>query len=109
MSTFNRRQLLQTGAAAAFIGTTSPAALTQQAASAKPSTPIHRKNNIHQSVSRWCYKATSLEDLCAYAAKIGLVGVDLLQPEEFEVPPRYGLLCTMGYVGAGDIKREHHS
>ncbi len=99
---FTRRQLLQTGAAAAFVGSTSPSALTQQATAA---TPIHRKGNIRQSVSRWCYQKTSLEDLCAYAVKIGLVGIDLLQPEEFEVPRRYGLICTMGYVGAGTIPK----
>jgi hydroxypyruvate isomerase len=41
---------------------------------------------------------------CAnYAAKIGLKGVDLLQVGEYEVPRRYGLICTMGYAGGGDI------
>ena len=105
MSKFNRRQLLQTGAAAAFIGGTSSSAFSQQAAATTPSTPIKRKGNIHQSVARWCYKETPLDDLCAYAARIGLVGVDLLSPEEFEVPRRYGLICTMGYIGAGDIKK----
>jgi len=34
---------------------------------------------------------------------MGLKGVDLLQPEEYEVPRRYGLICTMGYAGGGDI------
>jgi hydroxypyruvate isomerase len=105
VSQFTRRQLLQTGAAAAIVGSTSSSVLAQQTTTAAPATPIHRKGNIHQSVSRWCYKDTSLDDLCAYSAKIGLVGVDLLQPEEFEVPRRYGLICTMGYVGAGDIKK----
>ena len=105
MSQFSRRQLLKTSAAAALVGATSPAILAQQGTDAATTTPIHRKGNIHQSVSRWCYKDTSLEDLCAYAVKIGLVGIDLLQPAEFEVPRRYGLLCTMGYVGAGDIKK----
>ena len=42
----------------------------------------------------------SLEQLAEYAAKIGLRGVDLLKPEEYEIPRRYGLICTMGYAGA---------
>jgi len=46
----------------------------------------------------------STEDLCAAGKKIGLVGIDLLQPEEYAVPRRYGMLCTMGYAGAGTIK-----
>ena len=38
-------------------------------------------------------------NLAEYAAKIGLRGVDLLQPDEYEIPRRYGLVCTMGYAG----------
>ena len=34
---------------------------------------------------------------------MGLKGVDLLQPDQFEVPRHYGILCTMGYVGGGEI------
>lgn len=66
---------------------------------------IKRKNGIHQSVSRWCYKDIPLDKLCAYSASIGLQGVDLLQPEEYDVPHRYGLLCTMGYAGGGEINK----
>ena len=45
----------------------------------------------------------TLDELCIYSAQIGLKGVDLLKPEEFEVPKKYGLICTMGYVDAGTI------
>lgn len=62
-----------------------------------------RKNRIHQSVARWCYQKTPLDDLCAYAAQVGLAGVDLLQPDEWDIPPRHGLICTMGYADGGTI------
>jgi hydroxypyruvate isomerase len=65
--------------------------------------PAARRGRIHQSVSRWCYSHIPLERLSEHAAQIGLRGVDLLQPEEYEVPRRYGLICTMGYAGGGDI------
>src|SRR5437773_12541209 len=65
--------------------------------------PTKRKGNIRQSVSRWCYQRIPLDKLCAYAAEIGLKGVDLLNPDEFEVPARYGLVCSMGYGGGGEI------
>jgi hydroxypyruvate isomerase len=65
--------------------------------------PIRRKGQIKQSVSRWCYEKIPLEDLCAYAAKIGLKGVDLLGPEEYEIPGRHGLVCSMAYAGGGEI------
>jgi hydroxypyruvate isomerase len=73
-----------------------------------------RAKRIRQSVSRWCYQKIPLEQLCAYAAQIGLVGVDLLEPEDYETPRRYGLICTMGYAGGGEIaealnRPEHHA
>ena len=67
------------------------------------SASIKRKGNIRQSVSRWCYQKIPLDKLCAYAAEIGLKAVDLLNPDEFEVPARYGLVCSMGYAGGGEI------
>jgi hydroxypyruvate isomerase len=64
-----------------------------------------RKGRIRQSACRWCYAKIPLDQLCAYAAEIGLKGVDLLGPEEYEIPRRYGLICTMGLAGAGDIPK----
>ena len=65
--------------------------------------PVPRKGRIKQSVSRWCYKETPLDQLCAYAAQIGLKAVDLLNPDEYEVPRRYGLVCSMAYAGGGEL------
>ena len=72
-----------------------------------------RKNRIHQSACRWCYKDIPLDQLCAFAAGIGMKGIDLLAVEEWEVPRRYGLICTMGHAGGGTIpdalnRPEHH-
>ena len=109
MANLNRRQLLQQGIAAATTAALLPSATLSASAQAPAPTPAHtpaptpRKNHIHQSVSRWCYQNIPLDDLCAASAAMGLKGVDLLQPDEYEVPGRYGLVCTMGYAGAGDI------
>src|SRR5580765_5273808 len=65
--------------------------------------PIKRKGNIKQSVSRWCYQKIPLDKLCEYSAHIGLKAVDLLEVSEWEAPRRYGLVCSMGYAGGGDI------
>jgi len=97
MGKFSRRRLLTSSVAGLVgLGVGSAAGLADL-------TPVRRKGRIHQSVSRWCYAKIPLEQLAEYAAKIGLQGVDLLQPEEYEVPRRYGLICTMGYAGGGDI------
>jgi hydroxypyruvate isomerase len=64
---------------------------------------VPRKACVKQSVSRWCYQQIPLDDLCASAAQMGLKAVDLLNVEEFQVPARYGLICSMGYAGGGEI------
>jgi hydroxypyruvate isomerase len=107
----NRVRLSRRAALKAGLATTALASLTGVASGeAAVST---RKNRIHQSVCRWCYKDIPLDQLCAYAAEIGLKGVDLLSLEDLEVPRRYGLICTMGQVGGGTIadalnRPEHH-
>ena len=65
--------------------------------------PVPRKGHVRQSVCRWCYPQNPLDELCAKAAQMGLKAVDLLNPEEYEVPGRYGLVCSMGYAGGGEI------
>jgi hydroxypyruvate isomerase len=84
---------------------TSAAALAAPLSALQQPTPTPRKNNIHQSVSRWCYAKVPLEDLCAYSAKIGLKAIDLLEIADWEVPKRYGLICSMGYAGGGTIPK----
>jgi hydroxypyruvate isomerase len=70
---------------------------------------------LRQSVSRWCYEKIPLDDLCRFAASIGLQGIDLLHPGDYETPRRYGLRCTMGYaadvmtIPNGLNRRENHA
>jgi len=91
----SRRSVLKTSLAAT--------ALTSLSGLLKAEEVNAKKMRIKQSVCRWCYKETPLEELCALAAQIGLVGIDLLEPEEYEIPRRHGLICTMGYAEAGTI------
>jgi hydroxypyruvate isomerase len=65
--------------------------------------PAPRKGRIKQSVSRWCYKEIPLDQFCAHANQIGLKAIDLLNPEDYEVPRRYGLVCSMAYAGGGEL------
>ena len=63
-----------------------------------------RKDRIRQSVSRWCYEKMPLEELCEKGAAMGLKAIDLLNEDDWEVPRRYGLVCSMGYGGGGEIR-----
>ncbi len=98
-NSFTRRRLIQSGAAATIAALLPPSAKADD----KPST--HRNNRIHQSVSRWCYQKIPLDTLCTAAAAMGLKGIDLLNIDEWDVPKRYGLICTMGYAGGGEINQ----
>jgi len=92
----SRRSAMKSGLAAAAMASLPALSRSEEAGQV-------RKNRIHQSACRWCYKDIPLEQLCDYGAKIGLAGIDLLEVPEYEVPRRYGLICTMGYAGGGTI------
>ncbi len=94
---------ISAGVAMSVASSAASASVSAQASAGAETGTVARKGNIKQSVSRWCYKDVKLDDLCAYAAKIGLKGVDLLQVEEWEAPRKVGLICTMGYAGGGTI------
>ena len=98
MHKLSRRTLLKN---AAFSGVA--IASVSSPSWSEQTTPTPRKGRIKQSVSRWCYKDIPLDKLCAYSAQIGCKAIDLLGPEDYEVPRRYGLICAMGYGGGGDI------
>ena len=97
----NRRTFLKSSLAAAIVTGTAMSQETGNVPETKAPTP--RKNRIHQSVSRWCYKDIPLDQLCQASAQMGLKGVDLLEINEWDVPRRYGFICTMGYAGGGTI------
>jgi hydroxypyruvate isomerase len=50
---------------------------------------------IKQSVCRWCFDKMSVEDLASNAKRIGMVAMDLLQPEDFPTIAKHGLICSM--------------
>jgi hydroxypyruvate isomerase len=101
MSNVSRRELLKgiaEGVTMASVSSLSRASPWAQEVHATP-----RKGRIKQSVSRWCYQKIPLDELCQRSAEMGLKAIDLLGVEEWEVPRRYGLICSMGYAGGGDI------
>jgi hydroxypyruvate isomerase len=105
MASISRRKMIKSAIAGTALASSSSVSASMAWSQEKTpaNAPTQRKGNIRQSVSRWCYPKMSLDELCTYAAQIGLKGVDLLEPEDFETPKRYGLICTMGYAAAGTI------
>jgi hydroxypyruvate isomerase len=97
MTRLTRRDVLKSAISGAAVASLPAASWAQGDA------PIKRKGNIKQSVSRWCYEKIPLDQFCQYGAKIGLKAIDLLEMGDWEFPRRYGLVCSMGYGGGGEI------
>ncbi len=96
----SRRTALQTitlGAVAAGAGVTRPAT-----AASTPETPAPLKGRIKQSVCRWCFNKTPLDDLAAAAKRMGLLSIELLNPPEFETVKKHGLTCAIVSNPMGD-------
>lgn len=91
-----RDALLALGAAAVTVSASQLGAASPDAAVGRSGASAVRAGRLNQSVARWCFARTPINDLCASAKSIGLMGVDLLGDTEWEVPKQYGLQCTMG-------------
>jgi hydroxypyruvate isomerase len=53
------------------------------------------KGNIQHSVCRWCFSSFSLDELCVAANDIGLKGIDLVGPKDWDTLKKYNLQSTM--------------
>lgn len=99
MSNISRRSLLKTVAAA---GLTVAASSQLFAQTAEEIETLTVKGNIRQSVSKWCFGKIPLDEFCKICKKIGLVGVDLVSPNDWDVVLNHGLHVTMSNTpGAG--------
>jgi hydroxypyruvate isomerase len=57
------------------------------------------RGRLKQSVSRWCFGKMTLDELCGHAARIGYEGIDLLEPKDWPVVRKHGLVCPLGSLG----------
>ncbi len=53
------------------------------------------KNQLNQSVCAWCYQGVSITVLAKRAKSLGLAGIDLVEPTDWGVLKKHGLICTM--------------
>ncbi len=82
------------------------------AAAEPPARAAPGGGRLRQSVARWCFGQWDLDTLCEHAKACGLMGVDLLSEQEWSVPAKHGLACTLANgpctIGAGFNRPEHH-
>ena len=104
----NRRDFLVAGAGAGAAGLIR----AKQARSATPRLADNRtahdqvglrpSSHFKLSVTRWPYRQFTLDQLSQMAKELGIDSVELLEPDEWGVPKRYGLTCAMGYATVPD-------
>ena len=71
--------------------------LSAAAATAAPQGQVTpRKGRLKQCVTRGVFgRGMPLEDMCRHAARLGVVGFDLIGPADFPLLKKYGLIPTM--------------
>lgn len=102
----SRRDILKMSATIAVAGV---AGLETSAAHGQAR--VVKNGRIQQTVCKWCYKEFSLEQMAKVARSMGLVGVDLVNPANFDLLKQHGLVCTMTSshgIGDGLNDPAHH-
>lgn len=89
----NRRQFLASSAAITVASSLSTPAFTQ---------PRTGPGRLKQAVARWCFGSIPIEEFCAALRDMGVTGMDLVGPEEWETCRKYGITPSI-VQGAGSF------
>ena len=99
-----RRDALSALAGAAVMGAV-PVSAARATGAGEPMRAVQvRAGRLKQSVSRWCYGRSTLDELCIAAKGMGLAAIDLLDEKDWLVPKQHGLVCAMAN-GFGTIPK----
>jgi len=120
-SPISRLAALRVIAGATALATLSRSRAADAATKSTSATPT-TSNPLRQSACKWCWPKIDLDDFCVAGKEMGLVAIDLLQPEDFPTLKKHGLLCSMvsnptaktpqgvnvGGIGKAFNRLEHH-
>ena len=70
------------------------------------------QGRVRQSVCKWCYGSMSVEDLARNAAGMGFRSVELVDPKDWPVLAKHGVVCAMTFshgIAKGLNKKENHA
>lgn len=89
----SRRRALQSSMTAALMLGTADFGYTAEDHSGKRASKLRRR--IKQSVCPWCFDSMPLETLCRHAAAMGIQSVELVEPKDWPILKKYGLVCAI--------------
>jgi hydroxypyruvate isomerase len=65
-----------------------------------------KSGKLRQSLCRWCYGKIPFPDLLKSAKEMGLPAIDLLPHTDWSKVQDAGLVCSMGYPGLGERRKD---
>ena len=111
----SRREMFQRGAtavAATAMGGVAALGADDCPRAAAAAERVVTKGRIKQDAVRWCYEPMPLETLARHAVAIGLQGIECVEPKDWGILKRYGLICpmTVGHMFVeGLCHKENHA
>jgi hydroxypyruvate isomerase len=88
---FTRRRVLQSAAALAAAGAFGISKRNLRAAQ-----PVIKNRRLKQSIVQWCFeKYWTIEQLCQQAKRLGCDSVELVDPKDWPVLKKHGLVCAI--------------
>jgi hydroxypyruvate isomerase len=60
------------------------------------------RGKINHAACRWCYSDIPLDELCQKGKNLGLMAIDLLKPDEWQIAKKYDLQSSMGLTIPSD-------
>jgi len=83
------------------VGRAAPTRRGRRRRAATTLVPAVVNGRIKQSVCDWCFvgdcsvKPMTLDELCCYAAAMGIKSVELVKPEDWHILKKHGLICAL--------------
>jgi hydroxypyruvate isomerase len=98
----NRRDFVRSSAASAAAVTLGCARTSTETEAAGAVVAPSPAQTYKHSVTRWPFSKFSVTELARNAKGMGIVSVELLEPDEYALAKAEGMACAIGYAKAGD-------
>ena len=91
-----RRKFVKTGLAAGGVTLAGTAAVLSRTRG-DTTTSAGLRGNVNHSVCKWCYPGQSVEELAVAAKSMGIGSIELLEPADWPIVEKHGLICAMPF------------
>lgn len=105
----SRREMLRRAGAAVAAGSV----LADRGGAGEPARTVAPKGRLNQSIAYWCFaEYWGLEKTCRIARELGCKSIELVEPEQWPLLKKYGLVCALAnshWFDQGMNNPKHHA